>query len=284
MQETNIIQKTITVHNNKEKNYIKDNYEILYYSTDDEEFTNLIQEYNEGKMTKIVVTKIEAIEDKEGNSNLYKLDVEFQDNADSEKNQNVDFYSLVVTEGTNYDIKVLKIKEVSLCNTEFKFNFTVDDNIKGNDAKITLTLKLDFSRFSFRGNYSSSSGTNYTSNTPYPKADCTLSSKYKNIIPCLLNRETTANINFSIFNYFSMDENQMISISADSNFYFPLYCHENSPIAAIIFISSMFLFIVIVVIVIIILMNKKGRGERGYEAPNNSNNNMIGMSSGNLSK
>lgn len=300
LQETKSIRKTITVK--KKKNLIKNNHEISYYSTDDEEFTNLISEYEEGKIKRIVVTKIDIIEDKENKQKLYKLDVDIKDNADSDKNQKIDFYSLLVSnEGTNYDIKVLKVVEVSLCADNYKFNLTVDDIIEGSEINLTLSFNINletlsngryspsfsgpnFSRdiSSFNGNNSSSYGGG--TNSFGPKADCILSNKYKNIIPCILNRETTQNINFTIVNYFSLDEKKMISISADKDFSFPLYCHEKSPIPALIFISSIFLFIVIVVIIIIILMNKKGRGDRGYEVPNNSNNNMIGISSGNLSK
>ena len=77
----------------------------------------------------------------------------------------------------------------------------------------------------------------------------------------------------------------LIFISLDESLIFSLYCYEKPPIAAIIFISAIFIFVVIVVIVIIIFINKKGKGERGYEIPNNSNsNNVLGLSSYGLSK
>ena len=128
-----------------------------------------------------------------------------------------------------------------------------------------------FGNFSRYGNGSLSMGL---------KANCFLSSKNKNHITCQIERETSQQINFTLNEYFSFDSDQLILISAENEF--PLYCIEEAPIAAIIFISAIFLFVVIVVIVVIIFINKKGRGEKGYEKPNNSNiNNVLGISSSN---
>ena len=112
------------------------------------------------------------------------------------------------------------------------------------------------------------------------QASCLLSSKNKNHITCQIERETSQQLNFTLNEYFSFDSDQIIFISAENPF--PLYCIEEAPIAAIIFISAIFLFVVIVVVVVIIFINKKGRGEKGYEKPNNSNiNNVLGISSSN---
>jgi hypothetical protein len=128
-----------------------------------------------------------------------------------------------------------------------------------------------FGNFSRYGNGSLSMGL---------KANCFLSSKNKNHITCQIERETSQQINFTLNEYFSFDSDQLILISAENEF--PLYCIEEAPIAAIIFISAIFLFVVIVVVVVIIFINKKGRGEKGYEKPNNSNiNNVLGISSSN---
>ena len=49
-----------------------------------------------------------------------------QDDVDSDTNPNVDFYFLVVTnEGKNYEIKVFKAIEGSVCYTGYKFNLTL---------------------------------------------------------------------------------------------------------------------------------------------------------------
>ena len=112
------------------------------------------------------------------------------------------------------------------------------------------------------------------------QASCLLSSKNKNHITCQIETETSQQLNFTLNEYFSFDSDQIIFISAENPF--PLYCIEEAPIAAIIFISAIFLFVVIVVVVVIIFINKKGRGEKGYEKPNNSNiNNVLGISSSN---
>ena len=100
---------------------------------------------------------------------------------------------------------------------------------------------------------------------------------------CQMERETL-NVNFTMNDYISSDQNKIIYISTEEDFVFPLYCYEKPPIAAIIFISSIFLFVVIVVIAIVIFLNKKGRGPKGYDAPNNISNNVLGISSGGYSK
>lgn len=301
LQDTSLKTMTILV---KKINKLRVNKEeISQYTTDDEEFMKLIEQYEEGAI-RIVVTKIE---DSNGKNTDFKLDVTYKDNADSEKNQNVDF-SLIISKSpeSNYDFKVYEVQEVSACSSEFQFNLTVDNNIEGSDANITLTFNMNITSISFgggilpmgggapRGNIPSnisnfrppSASGEIPAGTPRfgPSAQCILSSKNKKIIVCVMERETL-DVNFTMNNYFSFDEKQLISITADKNFEFPLYCHEESPLAAIIFISAVFLFVVIVVIIIIIFMNKKGRGDKGYDAPNNINgDNVIGLSSGNISK
>ena len=77
-------------------------------------------------------------------------------------------------------------------------------------------------------------------------------------------------------------DNELIVIKPlNSDSTFTLECYEEPPIAAIISIVVLFFFVVIVVIIIIIVMNKKGRGDRGYELPNESNsNNILGLGGG----
>lgn len=296
LEEQKPIEKNILVTKKAEK--ISNNQQISKFSSDDNDFISLLSKYKEEEI-RIVVKKIEMMNSKD-NINKFYLDVNLGNNEDSQKTQSKDL-SLIFSEESNsdYNIRIYKVKEISPCSEEYKFNITVDNKITGDEEIIALDFNMNMnSEFSSRGNNRPTNNSNGLSSSPKRTNDnnsnrtrafkldieCILSEKYNNIIPCQSSMETP-NFNFTMNDYLSFDEKQLISISADKDFIFPLYCHEEPPITAIIFIVSIFLFVVIVVIVFIIFINKKGQGDKGYDLPNVSNsNNIIGFNSGVVSK
>ena len=299
------IQLTVTLKKDLSKN--DENSEISRFSAVDDELSSLIGGYEQDEV-RVVVNTIEIKEDKKNikpGKSSYELKVNLGENTDSQKNQDIDYES-IISGKSQYDIRLYKVQSVTPCTSEFKFNLTLDKSIKGTEEKINITFEIDFDRLNMssptsrtgtvpRGNFPSSgirptgtiNSTRFPSGssgrTPRLQAECTLSSKYNNIIMCEMGRETP-DMNFTMNDYISSDENKIIFISTEEDFVFPLYCYEKPPIAAIIFISSVFLFVVIVVIAIVIFLNKKGRGPKGYDAPNNISNNVLGISSGGYSK
>lgn len=108
---------------------------------------------------------------------------------------------------------------------------------------------------SFPNKTSSSEGIN-NRRGPQLSAQCIFSYKNNKIINCEMSKETP-NENFSMNNYLSyfgifsietilkmkkIERIIAIAISADEDFSFPLYCHEESSIAAFIFFFSIFFF------------------------------------------
>ena len=300
------IRMTVTLKKDLSKKV--DNSEISRFSAVGEELSSLINGYEQDEV-RVVVNKIEIKEDKKNTRPgklSYGLNVNLGENTDSQKNQDID-YDSIVSGKSQYDIRSYKVLSVTPCTSEYKFNLTLDKSIKGTEEKINISfvIKIDRLNMSFptsrtgivpRGTVPSSiprlpsgafnitsGGSGFSGRSFGPQAECTLSSKYNNIILCEMGRETP-NMNFTMNDYISSDQNKIISIYTKEDFEFPLYCYEKPPIAAIIFISSVFLFVVIVVIVIIIFLNKKGRGAKGYDAPNNISNNVIGISYGGYSK
>lgn len=276
----------------KIKNIINNNNEISCYTIDDVKYNTLINTYEEGNI-KIIVNKIE-LNNKEYqiNNQKYILNVNLGDNGESQKKHNINFQK-VLSENPNYNIRTYEIQEISSCSNELKFNLTVDREIKESNSEITLVFNQNF-QDSNLGRRKNKGGNNKEINRDsIPKtinftsmnvtALCNLSSKYNNIIPCKTEEETR-NLNYTMNDYLFYDENHLIFIYYnESNI--SLYCYEKPPIAAIIFIAAIFFFIVIVVIIIIIFINKKGRGNNGYEIPNNGNsNNALGLSSMGIAK
>lgn len=247
------------------------NEEILQFS----QYNNDLYAYmnqNKENNIRIVVDKIELLgsENEINYNELYNLKVNLGDRADTTKQSDIDFSSILMANenNENFDLNIYTVQGISTCSHDYKFNLTLDKNIKGDEEKINLI----FQRKSRSRNFELI-------------AECTLSYKYNNLILCKVDIEVP-NFNFTLSPYMNYNENNtkltIISPENDSDL-FLLYCYENPPIAAIIFIPSMFVFVVIVVIVIIIFLNKKGRGEKGYEPTNNSND-LIGLSSGAISK
>lgn len=116
--------ETMTLFLKKESKIITNNLEISHYTSDDEEFMEIIYEYEEGNI-RVVVTKIEDSDEK---NNEFQLDIPYKDNEDSEKNQSVDF-SLILSNNpeSDYDFKVFELQGVSSCSSELKFNLTVNN-------------------------------------------------------------------------------------------------------------------------------------------------------------
>lgn len=268
LDNDNIEEKNMTLKLSKKNEYNYKDKEIIWFTTEDAEFTELISQYEQNQI-KIVVTNIEYDNDNSDNKDkeLYIFDVYLGENADNQLEQEVDFSSIITNEVSNYSISIYKVQDMSSCSDEYKFNLTTNIEVEGND-EVTLV---------FKGNHRNKDIQN--------KALCKLSSKNKKIISCQFEREIP-NLNLTLNDYLSFDSNKLISISLENkDIFFSFNCEVEPPIAAIIFIATIFLFVVIIVIIIIIVINKKGRGERGYEMPNNSNvNNVLGLSSGNASK
>lgn len=268
LDNDNIEEKNMTLKLSKKNEYNYKDKEIIWFTTEDAEFTELISQYEQNQI-KIVVTNIEYDNENSDNKDkeLYIFDVYLGENADNQLEQEVDFSSIITNEVSNYSISIYKVQDISSCSDEYKFNLTTNIEVEGND-EVTLV---------FKGNHRNKDIQN--------KALCKLSSKKKKIISCQFEREIP-NLNLTLNDYLSFDSNKLISISLENkDIFFSFNCEVEPPIAAIIFIATIFLFVVIIVIIIIIVINKKGRGERGYEMPNNSNvNNVLGLSSGNASK
>lgn len=268
LDNDNIEEKNMTLQLSKKTEYNYKDKEIIWFTTEDAEFTELISQYEQNQI-KIVVTNIEYDNENSDNKDkeLYIFDVYLGENADNQLEQEVDFSSIITNEVSNYSISIYKVQDMSSCSDEYKFNLTTNIEVEGND-EVTLV---------FKGNHRNKDIQN--------KALCKLSSKNKKIISCQFEREIP-NLNLTLNDYLSFDSNKLISISLENkDIFFSFNCEVEPPIAAIIFIATIFLFVVIIVIIIIIVINKKGRGERGYEMPNNSNvNNVLGLSSGNASK
>ena len=296
LDENEPIEKTILVKKIAKK--IINNKEISQFTTDDEDFNSLLSKYKEGEI-RIVIKKIEKPKGEEDFSEFYNFDVNLGNNTDSETNQSIDL-SLIFSgdSQSDYNIRIYKVKDISPCSEEYKFNITVDRKIEGEEEKISLDFSMN-NQFNIggdnatngnrpSGNYQNDNfqNSNYTNRTRTLKLniECTLTGKYNNIIPCQSSMETP-NFNFTMNDYLNFDEKRLISITTEEDFIFPLYCYEKPPIAAIIFITSIFFFVVIVVIVIIIFINKKGQGDKGYDPPNASNsNNILGLNSGVIPK
>ena len=268
LDNDNIEEKNMILQLSKKTEYNYKDKEIIWFTTEDAEFTELISQYEQNQI-KIVVTNIEYDNENSDNKDkeLYIFDVYLGENANNQLEQEVDFSSIITNEVSNYSISIYKVQDISSCSDEYKFNLTTNIEVEGND-EVTLV---------FKGNHRNKDIQN--------KALCKLSSKNKKIISCQFEREIP-NLNLTLNDYLSFDSNKLISISLENkDIFFSFNCEVEPPIAAIIFIATIFLFVVIIVIIIIIVINKKGRGERGYEMPNNSNvNNVLGLSSGNASK
>lgn len=278
-QGTYLISK-INIYDSKSQEYTiklnisdqKGNYFQCIYPIEEEkdkELYSLIEEKGE-KNLRLVVNYLNFFgeEEENGNGNIrqfYNFDIHLGEYADSQK-QSFDFSNLF-----NYDYdyitKIYKIKEASSCTSDYYFNLTLDKEIEVNETKkINLV---------FKGNKGKKT---ITINT-----ECSLSN-LNNIIVCQSDEETK-DLNYNMEDYLFINENELLSITADNDLTFHLYCYEEPPIEAIIVLAVVFIFVLIVVIIVIIFINKKGRGEQGYDAPNISNsNNIIGFSSGGLSK
>ena len=254
LNETTVLLERISSINDN-------NYEITYYHTYDYELNYLMNKYPQDSL-KIVVTNIEIVGEEINYNELYDVKLNLGDYADTSNQLNIDFFEIAYS--SYYDINVYKVQEVSLCSQEYKFNLTLDKNIEEDEGKINITFHGNNNKKSFIIN-----------------SECIFYNKYNNIMLCEAEGETP-NFNYTMNAYLNVSETKMLLIYTD--YFFPLYCNENPPIIATIVLSSIFFFVIIVVMFFVFFLNIKGRGEKGYNSPNNNNNNIIGLSSGVISK
>ena len=217
---------------------------------------------------KIIVNKIDKIDGNENENEVYNFENNVLKNTDTSARANVDMSSL---SSENTIVNIYEVEKLNSCSDDLKFNLTVNNDIDVSERNINL-------EFSVINN-----NTRNINRRPFNlPVKCVLSSENKKIIACQLDEEPPQfSLTLSIYMEY-IDNSKLIIIKpVNSDLTFTLECKEEPPIAAIISIVVLFFFVVIVVIIIIIVMNKKGRGDRGYELPNESNsNNILGLSGG----
>ena len=236
---------------------------IYLYKIDSNDALDQLNDQNDN--FKIVINNIELQTSKTDVivNELYNLDLHLGEYANSQNQPSFDFSSLFeVCCAGNYTQNLYKIKQISSCTDEYKFNLAIDNDINVRETKlINLVFKGINRRFEVN-------------------ARCTLSPNLKKLITCQADDETR-DLNYTMNDYLFINENELLFITLDNDVGFPLYCYEKPPIGAIIAIAAVFVLVLIIVFIIIIYINKKGKEDLGYEAPNNSNsNNVIGISSG----
>ena len=206
--------------------------------------------------TSVIITKIEPEDELK---QLFSIDLDQK--IDSQKENSFDF-SILFDNNVEYILQLCKVKEESTCSKEFKFNLTVDTPIDVEKEEIILEFKDEANQVF--------------------EAKCILSKEFLDVIPCQFEEEIPV-ANYTLNSYLSYDSSHMVSIYMEKKgSVFPLSCLDEPPIVALIFIAAIFVFVVIVVIIIIIFINKKGKGEKGYEKPNQNFSNSIGFSSSGL--
>ena len=245
--------------------------EFAIFGENDDNLQEYLEEY-QSEEKRIIVNKI-GISDTSYYYKGYERFIYFKANlgdyTDSNILPNIN-YSLYLNlyDYTDYDIYLYKIQEISSCNNEYKFNFTLNKNMGSNQTGINIIFK----RIGGNKDYEII-------------AKCNLSSEYNDKIPCQVDEEIL-NYNFTLVSHFIIDKNKttIIYLSTENDFIFPLYCFEKPPFVGIILFSSIFFVIIIAVIITIFIFNKKDRGEKEYKSPNNNSNNIIGLSAGDISK
>ena len=217
---------------------------------------------------KIIVNNIDKIDGTENENEVYNFENNVLKNTDTSSTASVDMSSL---DADNTIVNIYEVEKLSSCSNDLKFNLTVNNDIDVSERNINLEFSVINNR---NGN---------NNRRPFNLAvKCVLSSENKKIITCQLDEEPPQ-FSFTLSTYMEyIDNSKLIIIKpVNSELTFTLECYEEPPIAAIISIVVLFFFVVIVVIIIIIVMNKKGRGDRGYELPNESNsNNILGLGGG----
>ena len=258
----------------RKSGYEKNN--IYYYDIEifyDEDLSALFEVKGNNNI-RVVINKFEINnKDEENFDELYQLDLHLGKYADSQKQPNIDFSTIIHNyfdyyyEDIDYNTKTYKIKEISSCSKNYEFNLTVDKNIDINE-KINLIF------------IGTNGIKNYTINP-----ECKLLSKLNNIITCQLDDETKDLI-YTINDFINIGSNQLLAIFTQNNVTFSLYCYEKPPIAGIIAIIGMFLFSFIIVIIIILYLNKNGIRSNKNNSPDKYNviNNSVRISSGQVSK
>ena len=231
---------------------------ILSANLGEKEYAETIQ--------KIILNDIVGINNNELENIIYRFEFKIQGNNDTSTETNVDLSSL----DENTTVNIYEQEGMSSCSNDLRFNLTVNNKIDVNENNINLA-------------FTPASNNNFNSNRRSFSlmVPCILSSEYQKNIPCKLEQEPLQ-FPLTLSTFMEYIDNKLIIImplNPDSTII--LECYEEPPIAAIISIVVLFFFVVIVVIIIIIVMNKKGRGDRGYEMPNESNsNNILGLGGG----
>ena len=242
------------------RNSFKDkDYEISNFQSQGYKIDNLIYKYDNYR---IKVTNLEIFGTSKNYTEIYELKIIYGDYADTRNQPSVDFKDIFY--GSPYDINVYKVENISSCNQDYTFNLTLDKNSVDNEEQINITFYGKGNKKSF-----------------ILKSECALTIKYKNLMLCKAERETP-NYNYTMNNYLNINKTKLIFIS--SEYIFPFFCSEYPPIAATIVFSCVFVFVFVVVIILIIFLNRRGKGEEEYDGPNNNSNNIIGLSSGAISK
>jgi hypothetical protein len=245
------------------KSNIRDNNQLIIILSAD--LNQINYEENNQNIEKIILNNIDKIDDNYSENEIYKFDINLLENTDTSTQTNIDLSTL----NENTIAKIYIEEKMSSCSNELKFNLSVNNDIDINERNINLEFKVV-------NNYNNNNRRSFSL-----PVKCVLSSEYKRIIPCQLEEEPPQ-FSFTLTTFMEYIDNELIVIKPlNSDSTFTLECYEEPPIAAIISIVVLFFFVVIVVIIIIIVMNKKGRGDRGYELPNESNsNNILGLGGG----
>jgi hypothetical protein len=216
---------------------------------------------------KIILNNIDLIDDKDKEKENYIFDINLLENTDTSTQTKTDMS--IYDENTIANVYIEE--KISSCSNDLKFNISVNNDIDVNERNINLEFSVVDDKFKGDNN-----------RRPFSlSVPCVLSRENKRIIPCQFEEEPPQ-FSLKLTTFMEYIEDQLIIIkSLNSDSSFTLECYEEPPIAAIISIVVLFFFVVIVVIIIIIVMNKKGRGDRGYELPNESNsNNILGLGGG----
>jgi len=223
-----------------------------------------LSELGSDNIQKIVLNDIDIVADDVMENEGYDYDINLiksTDSSDSSIETKVDMSNLEEETPTSIYLQ----ESMSSCSNELKFNLTVNHDIDLSE----ISINLEFTPANTNTN---------NRRPPSLSIQCVLSSENKRIIPCQLDEEPPQ-FPATLSTFMEYIDSKLIIIKPmEPDKTYVLECYEDPPIAAIISIVVLFFFVVIVVIIIIIVMNKKGRGERGYDMPNESNsNNILGL-------
>lgn len=219
---------------------------------------------------KIVVNNIDVVDDEVMENEDYEYSINLIKSSDSSDSSVEGKVDMSTYEAENTTTIIYLQESVSSCSNELQFNLTVNHDIVTSEISISIELTPTIPNININ--------INNNRRPPSIKVQCVLSSENKNKIPCQFDEEPPQ-FPTTLSTFMEYIDNKLIIIKPlEPDKTYVLECYEDPPIAAIISIVVLFFFVVIVVIIIIIVMNKKGRGDRGYDLPNESNsNNILGL-------